>query len=88
MFLQQQINELEQWYDQMSSNQEFSNFKELLSVKNNVNYIKGKNNAEEKKYILALKYFILLPYCYYKFKLLIIIIMPKLIVKHFSKLKN
>ena len=88
LFLQQQINELEQWYDQMSFNQEFSNFKELLSVKNNINYLKGKKNAEDKKYILSLKYFFLLPYCFNKIKLLIIIIMPKLVVKHFSRLSN
>ena len=87
-YLLKQIEELELWLEEMSVNDQFSTFKELSSIKNNLTYLKGKQLIENKNYIKSLKYFIKLPICYNKLKLLFIIVMPKFVVRWFTLLKN
>ena len=71
------INEMEAWYEEKSTNKEFSSINELLILKNNITYLKGKNCIEGSDYFSAIKYFVLLPFSYSKLKLLVIIIFPK-----------
>ena len=82
------INEMEAWYEEKSTNKEFSSINELLILKNNITYLKGKNCIEGSDYFSAIKYFVLLPFSYSKLKLLVLIIFPKHLVNYFSILKR
>ena len=88
LYNEKHIDELELWYEEMSANVNFSTINELLNVKININFLKGKNSVEERDFSSALKYFFLLPFCYHKLKLFAIIILPNFIVRYFSILKN
>ena len=82
------INEMETWYKEKSTNKEFSYIKELLDLKNNITYLRGKYCIEISDYFSAIKYFVYLPFSYCKLKLLILIIFPKHIVNYFLILKR
>jgi len=88
LYLEKQIDELELWYEEMSADKKFSTINELLNVKININYHKGKKSVEERDFSSALKYFFLLPFCYHKLKLFAVIILPNFIVRYFSIFKN
>jgi len=82
------INEMEAWYEEKSAKKEFSSINELLNLKNNITYLKGKNCIEGSDYFSAIKYFVLLPFSYSKLKLLVLIIFPKHFVNYFTLLKR
>ena len=88
LYFEKQISELELWYNEMSANKKFSNISELFYVKVIINYHKGKKNAEEGNFFLALKYFFLMPFCLNKFKLLFVMVFPNFFVKLFYLTKN
>ena len=88
LYFEKQIKELELWYQEMSVNKKYSSIRELLFVKVNINYHKGKKNAEEGNFLLAMKYFLLMPLCLNKFKLLFAMVFPNFFVKLFYLTKN
>ena len=88
LYNEKHIDELELWYEEMSANINFSTINELLNVKININFLKGKKSVEERDFSSALKYFFLLPFCYHKLKLFAVIILPNFIVRYFSIFKN
>ena len=87
LYNEKHIDELELWYEEMSANINFSTINELLNVKININFLKGKKSVEERDFSSALKYFFLLPFCYHKLKLFAVIFLPNFIVRYLSIFK-
>ena len=73
--------ELKTWYKEMTRHSIISKFPELDYVKKKFIYHEGINKALNGKKINSITNLLTLPFCIEKFKLLVVIILPKWIIK-------
>ncbi len=73
--------ELENWYIDMKKNIQISKYKELNYIKIKFNYLKGMDFALNNKKLNVLKLFIYFPFTFEKFKLFLLLILPKSIIR-------